>query len=201
MFKPKPGIDWKVIRARYEGGESSYSIAKTVDVVAASIRSRASRERWAKKAVATAQDIELVLESDESEKWCKDLATRAKFTPEKGAKILTAIKKGATIRMAAAMMGVAERTLKDWAASSPHFTFAIEGARASNAMRLVGYMDNAAAKDWKAAERLLSVNPMTREAFAPRGAANGHGVTVQVNVGVGRPKVEKDAEVVDITPA
>jgi|TARA_Y100000034_G_C6700977_1_gene309131 hypothetical protein len=202
QFQPKPGIDWDDIRQRFEAGESSHSIAKTAGVVASSIRGRARKYGWTKPTENKPEnEVALVLEKGAlKSQWVKDLAKRTSFDAVKGAKMIHAVQLGASLHMAALMVGVPEATARDWVKASPDFDLAIDGARAAHAYRLVGYMEKAAERDWKAAERQLSVNRITKGLYS-RGMTGSQGPAVQINVGVGRPKAAIGAEVIDITPA
>lgn len=197
QFRPKPGIDWEPIKDRFRAGETAHQIAKSVDVTAQSIAKRAKKEGWF-KVPAAREDV--IWELTGKELWIKDLAERDLFTPECAARMLGALKAGATFKLAAATAGVTVDTLSSWRKASPGFQKEVTEAMAQAAMKAIKQIDGAANRDWKAAERMLTFNPLTKDEVRPSDGGR-QGPVIQVNIGIDRTKGGTEPPVIDVTPA
>ena len=58
----------------------------------------------------------------------------------------------------------------------------INESLARSAQKNLNRIDNLADRDWKAAEKLLSVNPLTKEDFSQNKHVGGGTINVQINI-------------------
>ncbi len=198
----KPNVDWEAIRERYATGETAYAIAKSLGgaISKQGIAKRAKRENWSKTPRVTKKAVTEWIHRLPDADWAGELSGRHRFTPEKGARVLEIIKEGGTFMLAAAAVGIGYRTLSDWRAASVSFARAVDNAMAMSAMRHIGVIERAATKDWKAADRQLSVNPLTRGDYGRQGPGGTGIAEIRINVGVTRPEKEQSAKTIDVTP-
>ena len=166
-------FDWPVIRQLYQSGRTAYALAKIPgNPSKQAIMKRAKKEGWA------------VGNSEGNPVTVSQLSPPALFNGDsiKG-RILAQLAEGATYKLAAACIGVSDRTLRDWREQDPAFASACNSARAQHRVKLVKYIDRAAERDWKAAAWRLERDEETREDFASR-SAHGFppGITVVLNV-------------------
>ncbi len=182
----KPGIDWPAIRERFEQGDTAHSIAKDHDVSKQAIAKRAKKEKWGiiERAII------------DPDRWLPATTMFAvlegnyQYTPEKVAEALEAIAWGANYSVAAGLIGVTSKTFKLWRDSCPELEQAIGQAQSSAAMDSLKSMKLASMMDWKAAEKLLSFNPRTKDDMGQTQSTGG--VTIVLNV----PR----ADMIDVTP-
>lgn len=78
-------------------------------------------------------------------------------------KILDSLREGRPLKTAAELAGVSERTAHRWKNNFPDFEEDIRRAKAEGIDTLVGYVEDAAAGNWRAAKFLLEV--LDRETF------------------------------------
>lgn len=192
----KPGIDWPAIRARFQAGESAHAIAKTLPVSKQGIYKRAHREGWGQVKPDPAEVHSLV-----NARWTGELARCHSFSAERAAKILTALRGGATLTIASAAAGIDPKTLRSWRERSPGFSTEVDTAIGASALQNVGNIQTAAnSGDWKAADRMLQVNPIAKDDFANQhGGAFGK-VTVVFNINRASQEEIEAAHTIDVTP-
>lgn len=78
-----------------------------------------------------------------------------KKTPERVARILDEVRKGMPQKTAATLAGISEDSLLNWKRDDPQFAALLESALADSEAALVARVQEAAAKDWRAAAFLL----------------------------------------------
>lgn len=185
----KPGVDWPAIRARYESGEAANSIAKDNPVSKQGIMKRAKREAWGKPETLTLNTPQWLPMTTSF----KELLDRPAYTPAKCAKALDAIAQNANHSVASALIGISRETWRIWRETCPALKTAVELAQASQAMEDLRSIGTAAKSDWKAAERRLAANPLTREDYKQDTGGGGLHVTINVHRAT-------EADMVDVTP-
>jgi len=103
-------------------------------------------------------------------------------SPEMRGTVLDAISGGASIRVAAAIVGHDEKTIRDLRDKDSEFKAQIVQAQAEHAKKQLQRIDNAGATDWKAAEKLLQINPLTKEEFSQNQTPGGGTINIQINM-------------------
>jgi hypothetical protein len=176
-YKSKPGIDWHEVRERYQAGESANGIAKTTDVSRQAIMKRAKKENWQGTKIVVIKPGALVANATDF----TELLDRPKFNAEKLNEALEAMSIGANHAVAAALSGISIETWRLWRQDCPRFRGAIEAAQAHNARKALLSIDRAAETDWKAAERQLASNPLTKEDYAKEQGSTGIQITFNIN--------------------
>ena len=96
--------------------------------------------------------------------------------------ILGYLEESGLFNHAAAKAGITYATLKNWRDKDPEFNTQCFQALSRRADKHLTAMNNAAETDWKAAERLLAINPVTKEDFAKTENAGGGTINVQINI-------------------
>ncbi len=194
MYKSKPGIDWRAIRERFEAGEAAHSIEQDVDVDVSrvAILKRAKKEQWGKPVTLTVSPV----------KWLAlatgfvELEGRDTFTPEKAAEALSLFEIGANHSVVRAAIGIGANTWTRWRNDCEGLRTAIEKAQANHAHKALSRIDLAAENDWKAAERQLSTNPLTKDDYAQK---DGHGgISITFNINRAKPEEIEAAHMVEI---
>jgi len=80
------------------------------------------------------------------------MARKSKYTPETVAKIVQAIKLGATYELAAGYAGISESLFYEWLKGKPEFLEALKGAEGTGAMIWLAKIEQAASDgNWQAA--------------------------------------------------
>ena len=141
-------FDWNKIRRLREAGHSAYSIAQTPDMPSRqAISQRERKESWQPEGelqVRQAQRLGL----------CND--------DNKGI-VIAQIARGASYRLAAACVGVADRTLRDWRAKDSDFAAACDAAKACLMVDQVNNIVEAGNRgDWRASAWLVERSDATR---------------------------------------
>lgn len=174
----KKGVNWHEIKARYEAGETAYSIAFDYPITKQGIAKRAKMEGWGKGNsdwLTVAEQIENV-----------PTAPNAKSQPVLIAGILEAVSKGASETLAAQAAGIDSKTLSRWKSNSPQLSAAIRTARGQVAIERIDSIEQAHKRgDWKAAAYLLERDDTTRDDFGQTqgGAPTGNVFNLQINIG------------------
>ncbi len=157
--------DWDTIRARYEAGENSNVISKSLggSPTRHGIRKRAKREGWLSILPDTKQavrNLPSVKEPSFPRAASKELGKRT----EGNARImLTAFERGAPPKLASGLVGLTQSQLKTWMDEDPQFAMEIMSRTAQAAAEHLRGIGNA--EDWKAWKWLLERNPFSREEF------------------------------------
>lgn len=79
------------------------------------------------------------------------MARKSKYTPETVAKIMEAIRSGATYELAAGYAGITFQTFNEWRKAKPEFSDALTRAEGAGAMTWLQMIEAAAPVDWRAA--------------------------------------------------
>lgn len=191
----KPGIDWVEIRERYKSGETPYQIAKDVDVTRQAIMKRAAKENWDKPKTVTINPgnwLPTVTEFNELQQF-------PLYTEEKVSEALELIAIGANHSVASAAIGISRETWRRWRDACPKLETAIEEAQAHHARKALMSIARAADGDWKAAERQLASNPLTKDDYAQKDGKTGISVTFNINR-ASPEEIEQTHKVIDVTP-
>lgn len=216
--KPVP---WNEIKQLIEAGQSANSIAKEMTargdkISKQAILKRSNKEGWTadpqkrkvKEAadrwqpiVATHSDTGNQLATGPSRS-ATQIANWGKRTPENAAEILGRVEMTGDQKLAARTVGIHPDTLRRWRESDENFAAQLDAATAAF---LEGQYCNVVRAgergDWKASERLLSVNPMTKEDWGQTATGGGGpGIVVNLKFDLQRATVPDQAEIIDITP-
>lgn len=79
------------------------------------------------------------------------MARPTKFTDERADKIISAIRVGATFRLACQYGGITEETFSQWRKSKPEFSERVKEAEGAGAVGWLAVIEKAAPKNWQAA--------------------------------------------------
>jgi hypothetical protein len=169
-------IDWQLIRVRFEGGQTPYAISRDLGGRPSKqgIAKRAKKEGWqvaVNGSMAIAERLPIV-------KQAQALTGPGKATAERVAFILELVGRGASIKLAASAAGINPKTLKRWQSEDPQLAEQIRQARAGKLAEWIAHIDSAAARDWKAADRLLQASPEAED-FSQQ---QHGGITVVLNI-------------------
>ena len=160
--------DWDGIRDRYESGETSGAISKSMRgyPTRQGIQKRAIREGWlkiSKDAKAAVRNLPSVRNPTFPRAPSQELGLQS---PQNTARILSAFERGASPKIAAALVGMTLEQLKKWMGRDHQFSMEIMSRAAQCAAEhLSGVRD---ADDWKALKWLLERDPFSREEFWSR---------------------------------
>jgi len=169
-------IDWQLVQMKFEAGQSPYAISRDLGgrPTKQGIAKRAKREGWqadASGVLSVAAELPIV-------KRAQMLTGPTKCSAERVAFILDLVGRGASIKLAATAAGINPKTLKQWQASDPQFAEQLRQARAGKLAEWIAHIDSAAARDWKAADRLLQASPEAED-FSQHQVG---GITVVLNI-------------------
>lgn len=213
--KPVP---WNDIKRLYEAGKPANAIAKDMTaqgdkISKQAILKRAKREGWAnnpqaakvRQAAEAWQPIaathsqtgnQLATGPDRS---ATQIANWGKRTLENAAHILAQVELTGDQKLAARSAGIHPDTLKRWRESDSDFAEQLDAANAKFCAEHIGNVSKASERgDWKAAERLLSVNPMTKEDWGGSGQAGHGGITVNLKFDLQRGAIPRDEDIIEI---
>ena len=190
--RPKAGVDWSAIEAAVRSGASHNSIAKNFPVSRQRISAKAKKEGWANGktslALANGNPDELTFLQ-----WIK-LPEFGKITHDTVETILGIIAGGKPESAAVEYCGIPRSTWNLHKEQNETLDNFVRSARA------YGELDNfthiGAAKvrgDWKAAERLLTLNPDHRQTY---GDQERVGTKITVNINIPDPGTEIVGEIV-----
>ncbi len=180
------GIDWALIRAKFELGATAYQISKEMGGTPTKqgIAKRAAREEWRKpEGNRTLPIVAEALALD---------STRC--TDEVLAVVLGLIAEGSTLELACNAAGISARTWQRWTKDEPRLQDLTTRARAGKVSSYLSRIDKAGEKDWKALSWLLSNSPDTRDTFGSKGADN----KLEIVINIDRPGVTIDGESVEV---
>jgi hypothetical protein len=191
-FNVKPGVDWSVIKADFDAGNSirecvRLQCARGVKITKRAIEKRRDKEGWDTKSAAykAATRLPSVIAQ------ATGLATTRHRSAEQAKSVIDSLSKGLPYRTAARLAGMSEDTLAKWRDDDPAFTEQCEGAIESWHAQMIGHVDAAAPRDWKAAQWRLQSHNKTKSEYAEKNS----GTIIQVNLNIGR---ENDAPTVTI---
>jgi hypothetical protein len=198
----KPGINWAEIEARFNNGESAYSLANDYDVSRQSITKRAKKEGWgniqhkvklARKVVETTTNDKKVRQPttivprkvDHVQKFDKD-------TPEVKEAILALLRDGNPKMIAAQASGVSYDSFNRWVKRDPQFASLVREAESMAVVERLSSIKRAASRgDWKADTWILEKTQ--REIFGNNDNKNNN-LAVQINI-----QRDNAAETIDIS--
>jgi hypothetical protein len=192
-YNSKPGVDWNAIRTDFAAGLSTRECAKRtlardgVPITHRAIQKRGAKEGWdAKSAIvaATARLPSIVAQA-------AGAATTTTRTEPAARAILESLQKGLPYRTAASLAGISERTLTNWRETDAEFAELCERSIETWHASMVGHVDAAAPRDWKAAQWRLQSHAKTKGDYAEKSG----GTNIQVNLNIGRAE---DAPVVTV---
>ena len=164
--------DWNAIRDRYEAGETSGAISRSLGgyPTRQGIEKRAKREGWlkiSKDAKEAARNLPSIKNPTFPRAPSNELGYKS---PENAARILTAFERGSTPKIAAGTVGLTLEQLKRWMEKDHQFTMEIMSRAAQNAGELLSKVLDA--EDLKYLKWLLERGPFSREEFGPRQTMN-----------------------------
>ena len=183
-YNSKPGIDWAAIRADFLSGLPHRECAKRalerngVTITHRAIQKRCAKEGWDAKTAAfnAATRLPSVIAQ------ATGLATTTVRTEAKAKAILESFQKGLPQRTAARLAGIGENTLIDWRKDDAAFDALCDSAVEQWHAAMVGHVDSAAPRDWKAAQWRLQSHAKTKADYAEKAG----GTMIQVNLNIGR---------------
>lgn len=169
----KPGVDWAIVRQRFEAGESANSIGLDVGITRQAIFKRAKKGVWRKQGALKP------IESHQT-------GARGLASPTRMNGVIEAVERGLTLAQAAAVIGVHRNTVRHWREGNEDFADAVEAAEARRIETQLNNMLTAAKTDWRASHQLL-------RAFDKRfsdARGDGHAPAVTVHIGSDRSTVD-----------
>ena len=189
--------DWDSIRDRFESGETSGAISKSLagSPTRQGIQKRANREGWLKISV-DARQAARNLPSIQNPTFPRAPSNELGYRSQKNAqRILSALERGASPKIAAKAVGLSEDQLKAWMNDDRQFSMEI-GARAAQIAgeNLWKIMNT---KDWRAWKWILEHGPFSREEYGSQQSKN-EGPTIILNIH--RDEVVIEQPPIEVTP-
>jgi len=190
----KPGINWAEIQARFNDGESAYSLANDYDVSRQSITKRASKEGWGgvqhkvKLARKVVQATTQATTNEDKERHTTTIATTkplhvkkfGKDTIEVREAILALLRDGNPKMIAAQASGVSYDSFNRWVQKDQHFASLVREAESVAIVSRLQNISNAGKRgDWKADSWYLERTQ--REIFGNNDNKN-NALAVQINI-------------------
>ena len=174
-------IDWPLIKARYEGGETAGAISRSLGGTPTKqgIYKKANKEGWEK------------IEIDEPEVLPVPQGYWDELNDKQRIVVEAFVRGASTIEDAAKRADVSERTIRRWK-EDDRFDRLCMAARLATRDRLVSRIDTAGATDWKANAWLLE-RCFGRDEFAPANASQGFtgntfNILGRMSLGIERPR-------------
>jgi transposase-like protein len=174
-------FDWRLIQTRFESGESLGQISRSLGGHPSkqAISKRARKEDW--EIYGTAENaVDLVdapMSLLTSGQW-------GKCTPENKARVVNALREGATFKIAAALIGISDRTLRDWRKDDPAFAAMCEAAQAEDMAETMATLKRMSRTDANIAKFRASRHRLTRDEYGSDTPAHFTGNTFNVLAGV-----------------
>lgn len=213
--KPVP---WNDIKRRYEAGEACNAIARDLTsrgmkISKQAILKRKDNEGWKVNPSAekvrgaatawerselppTATGNQLMAGPSRS---ATQIANWGKRSPENAAHILAQVELTGDQKLAARSAGIHPDTLKRWRESDPDFAEQLDAANAKFCATHISHVAKASERgDWKAADKLLQVNPMTREDWGGAGQGGTGGITVNLKFDLTRGAIPRDEDIIEV---
>lgn len=204
----KPGINWAEIQARFNDGESAYSLANDYDVSRQSITKRASKEGWGgvqhkvKLARKVVQATTQATTNEDKERHTTTIATTkplhvkkfGKDTIEVREAILALLRDGNPKMIAAQASGVSYDSFNRWVQKDQHFASLVREAESVAVVSRLQNISKAGKRgDWKADSWYLERTQ--REIFGNNDNKN-NALAVQINI-----HRDNQVETVDVSTA
>lgn len=165
--------DWPRIQIMYEMGQTAYQIGKAPDMPSKqAIQDRANKHDWVKPEQSLNR-LPILAEA-------LNIDSRV-MTDEVLAVVLNLISEGATIEVACATAGIADRTWTYWCKKDERLKDATRRARAGTITGWMSSINRHSQGDWKAASWALMNMPDTRDHFGTKGADNKLEVTINID--------------------
>ncbi|MCC7428035.1 MAG: hypothetical protein IT557_14130 [Alphaproteobacteria bacterium] len=167
--RAKP-VDWEAIRSAFERGESLAALSRRHAVSRQGITKRARREGWQRDEALQAMQLSASAARIANPRTAADfrLRSQGRRSPENAAAMVRMIREGATVRVAAAAVGISARAAQAWIEDDATLAGLVERAQAEAALRRIEQIEAASARgDWAAARFLIERSPMTRDDFRP----------------------------------
>ena len=202
----KPGINWAEIEARFNNGESAYSLANDYDVTRQSITKRASKEGWGSvkhKVKLARQVIKATPNTTTKDKKERQPTTISvtkplhvqkfdKDTVETREAILALLRDGNPKVIAAQASGISVDTFNRWVQKDLVFASMVREAESVAVVSRLQNISNAGKRgDWKADSWYLERTQ--REIFGNNDNKN-NALAVQINI-----QRDNAAEVIDVS--
>ena len=173
------GLPWSEIEAewrerRQKGKVNLSRLSRDFDCTPALIRARIKRYAWESPNERAIMERTRALPGQ--------AVIGYKGDPETVGKILDGLEAGNNYATSCALAGVNYTTFKKWREADTEFDAMINESLARSAQKNLNRIDNLADRDWKAAEKLLSVNPLTKEDFSQNKHVGGGTINVQINI-------------------
>ena len=193
-IQAKPGINWAEIEAKFNNGQSAYSIANDYDVTRQSITKRASKEGWGvvkHKVKLARQVIKATTNTTTKDKKERQPTTISvtkplhvqrfdKDTVETREAILALLRDGNPKVIAAQASGVSVETLNRWIQKDLVFAGMVREAESVAVVSRLSNIQNAGKRgDWKADSWYLERTQ--REIFGNNDNKN-NALAVQINI-------------------
>ena len=190
----KPGINWAEIEAKFNNGQSAYSLANDYDVTRQSITKRASKEGWGivkHKVKLARQVIKATTETTTKDRKERQPTTISvtkplhvqrfdKDTVETREAILALLRDGNPKVIAAQASGVSVETFNRWIQKDLLFASMVREAESVAVVSRLSNIQNAGKRgDWKADSWYLERTQ--REIFGNNDSKN-NALAVQINI-------------------
>lgn len=176
-------MDWAGCRDQWEAGLSAHKLCKLYPISRQAIDQRAKSEGWVKH--------DRIVNTLPAVTGFYELIASTTATPEAIALILKSYEDGNSQNVVAAMAGFSHTTLANWRRDHAEFDKAVRKAQAKHASSLINNIKRASDRDWRAADRLLQVNELTKAEHQPSGADQGK-PAINVVININRPAIEGD---------
>ena len=160
--------DWGGIRNRFESGETSGAISKSMagSPTRQGIQKRANREGWLKISV-DAKEAVRNLPSIQNPTFQRAPSNELGHRSQKNAeRILSAVERGAPPKIAADLVGLTLGQFKTWMTNDHQFAMEIKARVAQIVAEHVRGIRNAG--DWRAWKWILEHDPSSREEYGPQ---------------------------------
>lgn len=185
-------FDWPLIRTRFEAGESLGQISRSLGGHPSkqAISKRARKEGWqvydpGEKAVDVVDGVDAPLMLLSSGQW-------GKCTPENKARVINALREGATYKIAAALIGISDRTLREWRQKDPGFAAMCEAAQAEDMQETMATLKRMSRTDPNIAKFRAQRHRLTRDEYGndepDRFIGNTFNVLGRLSLGIERPR-------------
>src|SRR6185369_10263704 len=181
-YNVKPGVDWDLIKADFDAGASirecvRLQCARGVNITKRAIEKRRDKEGWDKASAAynAATKLPSVIAQ------ATGLATTNIRTAERAGAILQSFQSGLPQKTAARLASIAESTLIDWRKEDPAFDDQCDAAQEQWHASMIGHVEAAAPRDWKAAQWRLQTHNKTKGEYAEKNSG-GPSINVMVNI-------------------
>lgn len=181
-FNVKPGVDWREIKADFDAGHSIRECARRqcargVNITKRAIEKRRDKEGWDTKSAAYAAATRLPSVIAQA----TGLATTRHRGADQAKSIIDSLSKGLPYRTAAILAGMSEDALLTWRNDDTAFAALCEQAIEAWHSGMIGHVEAAAPRDWKAAQWRLQTHGRTKAEYADKDRS-GPNIQVVLNI-------------------